>query len=128
MSNLVSVLTPVYNMERYLERYLDSVLVQTYPQIELILVDDGSTDGSKAIIDRFIPLFHNKGVTVKYLYQKNTGVSAAINTGLQVFTGEYLIWPDSDDFISETFIEKMVMFLEENKEYGLVRTNVNMII
>ncbi|MDR1583470.1 MAG: glycosyltransferase family 2 protein, partial [Prevotellaceae bacterium] len=128
MSNLVSVITPVYNMERYLERYLDSVFMQTYLNIELILVDDGSTDGSKAIIDRYISIFHAKGIIVKYLYQQNAGLAAAINTGLQVFTGEYLIWPDSDDFMSKTLIEKMVLFLEEKKEYGLVRVNVNMLI
>jgi glycosyltransferase involved in cell wall biosynthesis len=115
-------------MENYISRFLDSVLAQTYHPIELILVNDGSTDKSEQIIKSYISFLEEKGIFLKYIFKKNEGLGAAINTGLQVFTGKYLIWPDSDDFMSPSLVEKMVNFLINNPTYALVRTNVNLVI
>jgi glycosyltransferase involved in cell wall biosynthesis len=112
-------------MEHYIVRFLNSVLSQTYHPIELILINDGSTDNTEQIIKSYIPLFEEKSIIVKYVYRENGGLAAAINTGLQIFTGDYLIWPDSDDFMCSDLIEKMVDFLINNSKYGLVRTNTN---
>jgi glycosyltransferase involved in cell wall biosynthesis len=113
-------------MDKYVGRFLESVLAQTYNTIELIIVNDGSTDNSETIIKNYFSKFQNRDITVKYILKENEGLGAAINAGLKVFAGDYLIWPDSDDFMSENLIEEMVSFLEKNSEYGLVRTNVNM--
>ena len=75
---LVSVLTPCYNTGRYVHRLLDSVLTQTYPFIEMVIIDDGSTDDSSAVIQSYIPKFKAKGYELRYYYQKNSGQSVAI--------------------------------------------------
>lgn len=97
---LVSLLTPCYNMEKYVSRLLDSVLYQTYPNIEMIVVDDGSSDNSAEIIKSYIPKFSRKGYSLRYVFQNNSGQSTAIQNGLLLVKGEYLIWPDADDFFA----------------------------
>lgn len=121
---LVSLLTPCYNMERYIRRLLDSVISQTYPHVEMFVIDDGSTDKSSEIIKSYIPLFEERGYKLSYHYQVNSGQSAAIKNGLQMINGEYLIWPDSDDFFSSSeSISKMVQTLDSLPEqYGIVRS------
>jgi glycosyltransferase involved in cell wall biosynthesis len=99
--NLVSLLTPMYNTDKYIHRLLDSVLSQDYPSIEMIIIDDGSTDNSKDIVKSYIQPFAEKGYTLKYVYQENQGQSVAIKNGLQLISGEFLAWPDSDDFYAE---------------------------
>ncbi|MBQ1912790.1 MAG: glycosyltransferase family 2 protein [Bacteroidales bacterium] len=125
-SGLVSILTPMYNTERYVHRLLDSVLSQDYPWIEMLVVDDGSTDGSRAVVEAYRERFAAKGYSLRYLYQDNSGQSAAIKNGLPRVTGEYLAWPDSDDFYaSEQAISKMVATLAAADEaFQLVRTQV----
>lgn len=86
---LVSVIIPFYNRDRYLAEAIDSVLAQTYPAIELIGVDDGSTDHSAQVAQRHLPLH--------YCYQPNGGIAAARNTGIGLATGEFLAFLDSDD-------------------------------
>jgi glycosyltransferase involved in cell wall biosynthesis len=87
---LISVIIPVFNRERYLAEAIDSVFAQTYAAVELIVVDDGSTDGSASIAQRYSP-------QLRYHYQSNQGISAARNTGILLATGEYLAFLDSDD-------------------------------
>ncbi len=116
---LVSIITPCYNSESYISTYLDSVLNQTYPNIELILINDGSTDKTATIINTYISKFNNKGYKIILIEQDNKGQSEAINQGLKIFKGEYLIWPDSDDYLANDAIEIKVKALEEHPEYGL---------
>ena len=92
---MLSVIIPVYKVEQYLCRCIDSVLAQTYTDLEIILVDDGSPDGSGAICDEYAA----KDSRIKVIHQKNAGVSAARNAGMDLASGEYLAFIDSDDFI-----------------------------
>lgn len=99
----VSIIIPVFNAEKYLSRCIDSVLSQTCPGLELILVNDGSTDQSEEIINSFI---HDNRIV--YLKQKNKGVSTARNLGLSRASGEYIIFVDSDDcLVSETLNKRI---------------------
>ena len=123
-SPLVSILTPMYNTEKYVHRLLDSVLAQDYPAIEMVIMDDGSTDGSRAVVESYIDRFAAKGFTLRCFHQPNAGQSVAIRNGLQRVTGAYLAWPDSDDFYTTAdAISKMVRVLESSSpEFQLVRT------
>ena len=123
---LVSILTPMYNTEKYVHRLLDSVLAQDYPAIEMVVVDDGSTDGSRAVVENYVDRFAAKGYALRCFHQPNSGQSVAIKNGLQRVTGAYLAWPDSDDFYTTPdAISKMVRALESSApEFQLVRTQV----
>lgn len=125
MDKKVSIITPCLNGEKFIERYLDSILNQSYKNIELIFVNDGSTDKTEDIVKSYINKFKDSGMTLKYFYQDNAGQAAALNNGLKYFTGEYLAWLDSDDFLPKNSILRKVEFLEKNKEYGMVRTSAN---
>jgi glycosyltransferase involved in cell wall biosynthesis len=105
------------------------VLAQTYPAIEMYVVDDGSTDNSAEVIKSYIPKFEARGYTLNYLYQENAGQSAAINNGLQYIQGEYFVWPDSDDYYADnTAIEQMVNVLKSSSdEFAMVRTQENIV-
>jgi glycosyltransferase involved in cell wall biosynthesis len=103
---LISVIVPIYNMASYLEKCLDSIVSQSYQHLEIILVDDGSKDGSGEICDRYAA----KDNRIKVIHRKNGGVSAARNSGLNIATGEYLGFVDSDDWIEGD----MYQFLIEN--------------
>lgn len=97
---LISVIVPVYNAQTYLKRCVDSILCQTYEQLELILVDDGSTDDSSVICDNYAMIDR-----VKVFHTENAGVSSARNFGIGHATGEYLTFVDADDFISSQMLE-----------------------
>lgn len=113
----VSIVTPCYNGEKYLERFLKSILNQSYGNIELIFINDGSTDHTEEIIKKYKEEFdlHNIGLT--YLFQENEGQAAALNNGLKYVQGDYLLCMDSDDEISENFVKCRVHFLQENSAY-----------
>lgn len=121
MGKLVSIVTPCYNGEKYVGRFLESVLSQTYDNIEVILVNDGSTDRSESIILAYVGRFEEKGYKFVYIKQQNAGQSAAVNRGLRIFRGEYLMWPDSDDVLSPDHVRLKVNFLKKNPRFGLVR-------
>jgi glycosyltransferase involved in cell wall biosynthesis len=127
VEKLVSVITPCFNGELYISRFLDSILEQTYSNIELILIDDGSTDNTKGIIEDYQQKFVDRGFSVVYIYQKNQGQAAAVNRGLKLFKGEYLTWPDSDDLLYKDSIKNKVEFLVNNPEYGFVRTDLSVV-
>lgn len=116
MNELVSVVTPCYNGEDYVSRFLDSILQQTYSAIELVFVNDGSTDRTEEIVNNYREKFETRSIRFIYQYQKNAGQAAALNKGLKLFTGQYLLWVDSDDTFSENFIEARVKYLEAHPE------------
>lgn len=121
---LVSILTPCYNTASFIHRLLDSILSQTYQNLEMILVNDGSTDNLLDIVEGYKKKFEERGIPFLILNQENSGQSVAIKNGLQYVKGDYLVWPDSDDFYASPLaIEKMVNTLENvGNEYAMVRT------
>lgn len=123
MKPLVSIITPCYNGAEYLNQYFESIINQTYSNLELIFVDDGSTDNSGELACEYKKALQKKGIKFVYLYQQNHGQASAINLGLKKISGEYLIWPDSDDILDSESIEKRVDFLEKHQEYAFVRSN-----
>lgn len=104
MDKTVSVILPIYNVEKYLERAVESVNNQTYTNLEIILVDDGSTDSSGTICDE-MSLRDNR---IKVIHKQNGGVSDARNVGKSIATGQYILFIDPDDFINEKMIEILV--------------------
>lgn len=120
---LVSIITPCYNGEKYLDRYFNSILQQTYAPLELIFVNDGSTDRTAEIAKNYRVALENKGIRYIYLEQENSGQAAALNRGLKLFTGTYLTWPDADDEMTPDCIEKKVAYLETHPEIRMVRSD-----
>lgn len=103
IENLVSIIIPVYNAERFLSETLDCLLSQTYEDIEVILVDDGSKDSSKVICEKYV----EADKRFSYYYQDNAGAGAARNQGIDLAHGEFLMFLDSDDLFEPEFVEKM---------------------
>ena len=104
MSNpLISVIVPVYNVEKYLKKCIQSIINQTYKNLEIILVDDGSSDNSGKICDEFA----QKDNRIKVIHKTNGGLSDARNAGLDVMSGEWVSFVDSDDFVSPYYIENL---------------------
>ncbi|MCQ5131146.1 glycosyltransferase [Butyricicoccus faecihominis] len=108
---LVSLVIPVYNLERYLKRCVESVLHQTFPNLEVILVDDGSTDKSPAMCDAYQKA--DNRVTV--LHQKNQGLSAARNAGTAAASGEYIAYVDGDDYIHPEYVSTLLNGMLKNR-------------
>ena len=106
----VSVIVPVYNVELLLKRCIKSILNQTYKNIEIILVDDGSTDSSSSICDNY----KEKDDRVKVIHKKNGGLSDARNVGIQEMTGEYVCFIDSDDYIEKDMIKLLLEDMKKN--------------
>lgn len=105
----ISVLVPVYNVEKYIEKCLDSIINQTYPNLEIILVDDGSTDNSGNICDEYA----RKDSRIKVIHQKNQGVAKSRNIAIASAGGEFIGFVDSDDFIdSNMYTDMMALALE----------------
>lgn len=125
----ISIVIPVYNSEKYLTKCHHSLLEQTYPFIEVIYVNDGSTDSSKEILEKLISEQVNSYPVFKIINQKNQGVSQARNQGISVAQGDYLLFVDSDDYVAPDFCEKMWHLVEKNEadigicNYYLVKTN-----
>lgn len=108
MNMLLSVIVPVYNVKSYIDRCIRSILTQSYRDIELVLIDDGSTDGSSLLCDEWA----KKDKRIVVVHKVNEGVSAARNTGLDVAKGDFITFVDSDDFIApETYSENMSYLL-----------------
>lgn len=101
---MISIIVPVYNVEPYLNRCLDSILHQSYRDVEIILVDDGSTDASPSICDEYARLDNR----VKVIHQENGGLSFARNVGLDYASGEYIAFIDGDDYILPSMYERML--------------------
>ncbi|OGL41123.1 MAG: glycosyl transferase [Candidatus Schekmanbacteria bacterium GWA2_38_11] len=116
MDHRVSVIIPTYNRAQLLAEALNSVTSQTYKDFELIVVDDGSSDNTKEVVKNF-------NGEIKYLYQKNQGVSAARNLGIREAKGEFLSFLDSDDMLERKKLEKQIDFFDKNKEAKVCYTD-----
>ena len=116
----ISIIIPVYNGKKYLPSCLKSVFNQTYKNIEIILIDDGSTDGSGELCDKYAAQFGN----IRVCHQNNKGPGAARNLGLSIMTGDYLTYIDADDYVSEKYVETLYELLRKYEadiaEVGLV--------
>lgn len=109
-NDVISIIVPVYNMENYLKRCVDSIIAQTYDKIEIILVDDGSTDNSPAMCDSYAL----KDSRIRVVHKPNGGLSDARNAGLAVASGDYIGYVDSDDWIEPDMYEKMYHACADN--------------
>jgi len=120
---VISVITPVYNVKAYLAEAVESVIHQTYQDLEIILVDDGSTDGSGEICDEYA----KKDNRIKVIHQQNKGLSAARNAGLDACQGEIISFLDSDDVFRKDMLEKMHDAMEKTRadivECGILRND-----
>ena len=123
MGALVSIITPCFNGENCAFRLFDSIITQTYRPIEFIFVNDGSTDKTQEIAENYKKKFADANIQYHIIKQKNKGLGGAINTGLKHFTGDYLCWPDADDYLEPTSIEDRVKILEENPEFAVISSD-----
>lgn len=123
MGSLVSVLIPCYNGEKFLERCFNCLLEQTYKNVEVVFVNDGSKDNSENLALEYGKKLEEKGYIFKYFYQENAGAAAAINFALKKLTGKYIMLYDVDDIIMPTAIEDKAVFLDTHEEYDMVRNN-----
>lgn len=123
MNQLISVIIPVYNVEKYLDRCIESVINQTYKNIEIILVNDGSVDKSPEICDSW----SKKDCRIKVVHKENSGAGIARNTGIEHAAGDYVLFVDSDDYINKNTVEKCYYIAKKDKSemvmYG--RTDVD---
>lgn len=110
MRALVSIIVPIYKVEPYLKRCVESLRKQSYENIEIILVDDGSPDGCPVICDEYA----KQDSRIRVIHQENGGLSAARNAGIEAARGEYLSFVDSDDYVAEDFIESLYELLQES--------------
>lgn len=106
---LISVIVPVYNIEKYLRRSINSIINQTYSNLEIILVDDGSTDESGKICDEYA----NIDSRIKVIHKKNGGQASAINLGLDIAKGDYIGFSDPDDYINKNFYKNLYILAEK---------------
>lgn len=111
MNGLVSIIVPIYKVERYIKKCVHSIICQTYKNIEIILVDDGSPDNCPAICDEFAKTDDR----IKVIHKENGGLSSARNAGLDVANGEYICFIDSDDYVESMYIEKMYNRITKDK-------------
>ena len=118
VNKMISIIVPVYNVEEYLEECLASIQNQTFTDIEVILVNDGSTDRSKEICERYC----QQDSRFKLINQKNQGLSVARNRGVIESTGEYIMFVDSDDFVKENIVEVLLSYMKEDVD--LVECNL----
>ncbi len=114
---LVSIMIPVFQGEDYISRCLESVLNQTYKNIEAIVVNDGSTDKTEDIVKSFINIFESREMKLIYKRKCNGGQSSAINEALKLVSGEYVAWFDSDDMLHPQFVERLLTALKEQNTF-----------
>lgn len=110
MKDKISIIIPIYNVEKFIHKCIQSVLNQTYMNVEIIMVDDGSTDKSGIIADEYAAKYNN----MKVIHQENRGLSGARNTGIKASKGKYIGFVDSDDFIEPYMFERLVNILKNS--------------
>ena len=117
----VSILTPCYNSQEYIQRYLDCILGQTCSDIEIVIINDGSTDKTEEIIFSNRDRLEQKGIKLVYLKKENGGLGSAINIGLKHMTGDFFCWCDSDNFYSDNYIQSHINYFVKNKKCNVLR-------
>ena len=117
---MLSVIVPVYNVEAYLPKCIESITAQTYEQLEIILIDDGSTDRCPWICDKYA----EKDSRIKVIHKKNGGLGFARNSGLDIAAGEYFAFVDSDDYVDLDFYEKLYT-AAKNGDYDLAQGGIS---
>ena len=111
MEELISVVVPVYNVEKYIDKCINSIINQTYKNLEIILVDDGSPDNCGNICDEYA----KKDNRIIVIHKENGGLSDARNTGIEVSKGKYITFIDSDDYISDNYVSFLYNLIIEYK-------------
>lgn len=119
MEDLVSIIIPVYNKEEYISKCMESVLAQTYETLEIVVINDGSTDRSSQLIMDFI----KKDKRIKFFSQVNAGVGVARNKGILNATGKYILFLDADDILSKNYVENLMKY----KKYDLVVSGIRLV-
>ena len=122
MKDLITVVIPIYNVEKYLERCIKSIINQTYKNIEILLVNDGSPDNSKEIMEKY----KENDKRIKCFYKKNGGLSDTRNYAINIASGKYICFIDGDDYIENTFVEKLYNKIIEDKS-DLAWCNFNLV-
>lgn len=122
--DLISILIPCFNAEQFLVDCLEALINQSYQNIEVIIVNDGSTDNSENIIDSYVTKFKDKRKKLIKLNQKNQGQAVAINNALKIANGDYLMWQDADDFYEKDAVKMLHDYLLKNEKFDFVRGNV----
>mgnify|MGYP004555027565 CR=1 FL=1 len=120
---LVTIITPCYNGEKYLKYYFDSILSLNYSNLELIFVNDGSCDNTEEVVKSYECALKKRKIRFYYIFQENAGQARAMNNAFKYMHGKYLVWPDSDDFLTPDSIKIRVCFMEENPSYDMIRSN-----
>lgn len=115
MKPLVSIIIPAYNCDQYIGKCIESILIQTYKNIEIIVINDGSLDNTEVVVRKYI----NNDKRIRYFNQKNSGPSIARNNGIEKARGQYLMFIDSDDVVSSIYVEKLLDKIE-NSNYSIV--------
>lgn len=113
---MLSVIVPIFRVEKYLDKCVQSILAQTYKDLEIILVDDGSDDGCPAMCDAYA----KTDSRIRVVHKENGGLSDARNAGLEIATGEYIAFADSDDYVHPQMYEAMVSVMEKEKDVDMV--------
>ena len=122
---LVTIIAPCYNKGDVCGRFIQSVIAQTYRPIQLIIVNDGSTDNSDIIIRFYQKELECADIDFHYIIQENAGVGAAVNTALKNVEGEFLCWPDIDDWYSSDATKIKVDFLQQHQDFGIVSSDAD---
>ncbi len=123
IEGLSSIVMCCYNGERFIHRSVSSILNQTYPYIELVFIDDGSTDGSLELIKSYVPIFESKGYVLTIHHQENQGLGYAAINGVEIAQGEFLSYLDVDDYLMPESIGMRVAVMVSNPDVNVVRTN-----
>lgn len=122
MGKKISVIIPVYNVCEYLERCVDSVVMQPYEFLEVIIIDDGSSDGSEVMVDKYA----KEDKRIKVIHQKNQGLSAARNAGLSVASGDYLLFVDGDDWIEKYAVNALISIIKHGCDADIIEFGYRM--
>lgn len=118
----ISIVVPMYNREKTIKRCLDSLLLQNIKGIEILVIDDGSTDNSAQIIKEYQKKFPNR---INYIYKENTGVADTRNFGIKSAKGKYILFVDSDDYIEFDLLQKIEKYMEN--EYDLIKIKLKIV-